>query len=166
MKDIFRNPIFYYILAPVLIALWPLLVWAVYLPSANSSCDREKKDYQKAQDVMLEILTIDPDRLTFADANSAPSEFSYATVVDRIATLCKIPSANYRLSSGIIITTDEQKSQNAKVVLKDIDIAKFANFLSTIQLRWAKLQCAQAKLTKKKGLPDLWDMDIDLKYYY
>jgi len=166
MKDIFRNPIFYYILAPVLIVLWPLLVWAVYLPGAERSCKQEKDEYKKAGEKMMEILALDPDRLAFADSNSAPSEFSYATAVDKVATLCKIPSANYRLSSGIIITTDRQKSQNAKVVLKDVDIAKFAKFLSTIQLRWAKLQCTQTKLTKKKGLPDLWDMDVDFKYYY
>jgi len=166
MKDVFRNPIFYYILAPALVALWPLLVWAVYLPRANSSCERAKKDYQKGQEIMLEILNLDSERLAFADANSAASEFSYATVVDRVATLCKIPSANYKLSSGIIITTDGQKSQSAKVVLKDVDILKFAKFLSTIQVRWTKLQCTQLKLTKKKGLPDLWDMDIDFKYYY
>ena len=166
MKDIFRNPIFYYILAPAVVALWPLLVWAVYLPRANSGCERAKKDYQKGQEIMLEILNLDSERLAFADANSAASEFSYATAVDRVATLCKIPSANYKLSSGIIITTDGQKSQSAKVVLKDVDILKFAKFLSTIQVRWTKLQCTQLKLTKKKGLPDLWDMDIDFKYYY
>jgi hypothetical protein len=166
MKDIVRNPIFYYILVPAILALWPLLVWAAYLPSAQRSCEQEKNEYTKAQEIMVEILTIDPDRLAFADANTAPAEFSYANVIDRVATLCRIPVANYKLSSGIIITSDKQKSQNAKVGLKDVDITTFAKFLSTIQLRWAKLQCTQVKLTKKKPLPDRWDVDMDFKYYY
>jgi hypothetical protein len=166
MKDIVRNPIFYYILVPAILALWPLLVWAAYLPSAQRSCEQEKNEYTKAQEIMVEILTIDPDRLAFADANTAPVEFSYANVIDRVATLCRIPVANYKLSSGIIITSDKQKSQNAKVGLKDVDITTFAKFLSTIQLRWAKLQCTQVKLTKKKPLPDRWDVDMDFKYYY
>jgi len=166
MKDIFRNPIFYYILVPAILALWPLLVWAVYLPGAGRSWEQEKSEYTKAQEIMVEILTLDPDRLAFADSNAVPVDFSYANTVDKVATLCRIPAANYKLSSGIIITSDKQKSQGAKVGLKDVDIETFAKFLSTIQLRWAKLQCTQVKLTKKKPLPDRWDVDIDFKYYY
>jgi hypothetical protein len=166
MKDIVRNPIFYYILVPAVLALWPLLVWAAYLPRAQRSCQREVNEYNKARDIMMEILDIDGDRLVFADSNSTSVEFSYANVIDRVATLCRIPVANYKLSSGIIITSGGQKSQGAKVVLKEVDITTFAKFLSTIQLRWAKLQCTQVKLTKKKPLPDRWDVDIDFKYYY
>lgn len=166
MKDIIRNPIFYYILVPAIVALWPLLVWAVYLPGVQRSCEQEKNEYTKAKEIMAEILTLDPDRLAFADSNSASAEFSYAKAIDRVATLCRIPAANYKLSSGIIITSDKQKSQNAKVGLKDVDITTFAEFLSTIQLRWSKLQCTQVKLTKKKPLPDKWDVDMDFKYYY
>jgi hypothetical protein len=166
MKDIFRNPIFYYILVPIVVILWPLLVWAVYLPGAERSWKQERDEYKKAQEKMMEILTLDPDRLAFVDPNNSPAEFSYANAVDRVATLCRIPAANYKLSSGIIITTGGQKSQSAKVTLKDVDIARFANFMSTVQLRWAKLQCTQVKLTKKKALRDMWDVDMDFKYYY
>ena len=166
MKDIYRNPFFYYILVPIVIALWPLLVWAVYLPGAQRSCEQEKNEYIKAQEIMTEILDIDGDRLAFVDPNNSPAEFSYANAVDKVATLCRIPAANYKLSSGIIIISNKQKSQSAKVILKDVDVAKFANFLSTIQLRWAKLQCTQVKLTKKKALRDMWDVDMDFKYYY
>jgi hypothetical protein len=115
---------------------------------------------------MKEILTLDPDRLKFADSNNTAAEFDYASAIEKTAGLCKIPPTNYKLSSGIIITSDGQKSQSAKVGLKQVDITKFAKFLSTLQLRWANLQCAQVKLTKKKGLPDTWDIDLDFKYYY
>ena len=116
---------------------------------------------------MGEILALDPDRLEFADSQNAAAEFDYASAIEKIANLCGIPPTNYKLSSGIIITSSSgQKSQSAKVGLKQVDITKFAKFLSTIQLRWANLQCIQVKLTKKKGLPDTWDVDLEFKYYY
>lgn len=166
MKDIYRNPTLYYILVPIVVALWPLLVWAVYLPRAESGWDDEKGQYDKAQKIIAEILAIDPDRLEFADTEDAGAEFDYASVVERVAGLCRISSADYKLSSGIIVTTKGQKSQSAKVNLKQVDIRKLAEFLSTIQLRWANLQCSQVKLTKKKGFTDKWDVDLDFKYYY
>jgi len=166
MKDIYKNPLFYYILVPVVVALWPLLVWVAYLPDAEDNLNDEKTQYKKAQEIMGDILSIDPGRLEFAGLKATPAEFDYATAVEKIASLCKIPSTSYKLSSGIIITSGGQKSQSANVGLKQVDMAKFARFLSTIQLRWANLQCVRLKLTKKKGLPDTWDVDLDFKYYY
>ena len=155
MKDIYKNPIVYYILVPVIVALWALSVWVVRLPEAERSLKREQGEYSKAQNIMLEILTLDPDRLEFADANSAAAEFDYANAVDRVASFCRIPSTSYKLSSGPIITRGGKKSQTATVGLKDVSITKFAKFLSTIQLRWADLQCTQLrKLKKKGGFPD------------
>ena len=168
MKDVYRNPVFYYILAPVVMALWPLLVWGVYLPKAERNWKSEKAEYNQAQRIMTEILTLDPERLEFADPNSSTVEFAYATAVQRIASLCRIPPSNYKLSSGIIIasTSNDQKSQSAKVDLEDDNITQFARFLSTIQLRWPNLQCGQMKLNKIKGSPDKWDVDLQFKYYY
>ncbi len=166
MKDIYKNATLYYILVPIITALWPLFVWGVYLPKTERGWNVEKAEYRKAQSIMLEIFKIDPDRLTFANSSNGASEFDYANVVERIANLCGIPSTNYELSSKPIKTSREQKTQNARVVLKDVDIKKFANFLSVIQLRWAKLQCENITLTKKKALPDTWKIDLGFKYYY
>jgi len=167
MKDIYKNPTLYYILVPIVVALWPLLVWGVYLPGAERSAKSERDDYTEAQNIMLEILTLVPDRLEFADANSTPAEFAYVSAVDRVASFCGIPSANYTLSSGPIITRRGKKSQTATVGLKDVSITNFAKFLSTIQLRWADLECVQLKKLKKKvGFPNKWDVDLEFKYYY
>lgn len=166
MKDIYTNPILYYVLVPILIGLWPLLIWGVYLPNADRSFNDDTAQYNKAQKIMLEILNLDPDRLKFTNKNDTSTEFDYAVAVDRVATLCKIPPTNYKLSSGIVITSGDQTSQSAKVALKDVDIAKFARFLSTIQLRYSNLQCSKVKLTQQKGLPDLWNVDLDFKYYF
>lgn len=166
MKEFYKNPTFYYIVVPVIVALWPLLVWGLYLPSARGDWQLESSQYEKAQDIITEILTLDPDRLEYADSQDAAAEFDYASAVEKIADLCGIRSTSYKLSSGVILTSSGQKSQSAKVGLKQVDIKSFAKFLSTIQLRWANLQTVQVKLTKKKGLPDTWDIDLEFKYYY
>lgn len=166
MKDVYKNPILYYILVPVLIALWPLLVWAVYFPNAKNNLQDDKVQYEKAQKIMKEILILDPARLKFAGSKTAAAEFDYATAVDEIARFCEILFTSYNISSKPARVKDKQKSKSAVVVLNDVDIAKFAKFLSAIQLRWANLQCEKAKLTKKQGLPDAWKANLDFKYYY
>ncbi len=166
MKDKLKNPFFYYALVPVAIAFWPLLVWGLYLPGAQQKWQLEKDHYEKSQKVIETILTIDPERLDFADAKNAAAGFDYAGSIDKVAGLCRISPGKYTLSSGIIVTSGGQKSQTARVALKGVNITRFAKFLSTMQLRWANLQCTQVKLTKVKGLPDSWNVDLSFKYYY
>jgi hypothetical protein len=166
MKEIYKNPAFYYVLAPILVTIWPLLVWAVYLPRAEDNWRDEKDQYKKAQVIITDILNIDPERLDYADSKAGAAEFDYAVAIEKVATECKIPPTSYKLSSGTITTSRGQKSQSAKVVLAQVDMVKFAQFLSTIQLRWANLQCGQVKLTKKKSPADSWNVDLDFKYYY
>jgi hypothetical protein len=164
MKDIYKNTILYYILVPAIVGLWPLLVWAIYLPAAEESIEDQLAQYRKAEAIMMEILTLDPDRS--ADANDTPAEFTYDRAVGRVAGACGIPSSKHKLNPGMPMTIGGQKNQSATVIFKQIDIIKFAKFLSMIQLRWANLQCNRVKLTKKQGLPDMWDVDIEFKYYY
>jgi hypothetical protein len=166
MKDIYKNPILYYILVPAIISLWPLLVWAMYLPAAEDSIEDQLAQDRKAETIMIDILTLDPGRRQFADSNNVGTEFTYDNAVARVAGSCGIPPSKYKLSSGMLITSRDQKSQSATVNLKQIGIIKFAEFLSMIQIRWANLQCNRVKLTKKQGLPDMWDVDIEFKYYY
>ena len=168
MKDLYKNPFLYYIAIPMLVGLWPLLVSAIYLPAAGEDIDRQLGDYTKAEQLMIEILTLDPERLEFAEPNEAATEFSYTGVVHKVANLCGIPSTSCKVHSGIIVETKKQKSQTANVDLKQVDMVKFARFLSMIQLRWANLQCESVKLTRKDNMPskDVWDADLKFKYYY
>ncbi len=165
MKDIYKNPILYYILVPFIVGFWPLFVRAIYLPAAEKSVIDQQAQYRKAEAAMMEILTLDPDR-QFADANNVGAEFNYADAIDNVARSCGIIPDKYKLSSGMRIKSRDQESQSASVNLKQIDIKRFAEFLDKIQFRWANLQCNRVKLTKKKGLPDMWDVDIEFKYYY
>jgi len=168
MKDIYKNPILYYIAVPVIVGLWPLLVWAIYLPNAQNDVEEQMAQYKRAEPIMMEIFTLEPDRLEFADANDTAADFTYGEAIDRIASLCRIPPSKYNLSSAMVMTTRGQKSQSASIDLKEIDIRKFARFFSMMQLRWPNLQCERLKLSKKQNLPDndMWDVDIELKYYY
>ncbi|MBL7187817.1 MAG: hypothetical protein ISS70_15960 [Phycisphaerae bacterium] len=168
MRDIYKNPILYYVAIPVIVGLWPLLVWAIYLPAAQDGVTEQMDQCKRAESVMMEILTLDPERLEFAEPNETATEFTYGGAVDRVAGLCDISAGDCAVHTGVIVTTREQKSQTANVNLKLVDVVRFAKFLSMIQLRWADLQCESVKLTKKENLPDndMWDVDIRFKYYY
>ena len=166
MKDIYRNPVLYYILVPCIAALWPLLVWAVYLPAAEDDLKDGMTKYNEAQETMDSILALDPTRLENDDPNKTTEKFDYATAVSDVARRCRIPASNYTVSSKPVRISSGKKSQSAKVVLREVSIARFADFLSKIQLRWADLECESVTLTEKKGLLDVWKVDLDFKYYY
>jgi len=166
MKDIYKNPALYYILVPIVIALWPLVIGGIYLPAAERSLKDELSNLERARTKVAEILTLDRDRLGFADPETGTTEFAYHTAVHQAASLCKISATNCQLSAKPIMTSKGQKSQSCHVILKEVDIATFAKFLSAIQLRWASLQCVNVTLAKKKGLPDKWKVTLDFKYYY
>ena len=55
MKDIYKNPIFYYILVPCLAALWPLLVWAVYSPAVERNLQDDREQYKLAEAKIMGI---------------------------------------------------------------------------------------------------------------
>jgi len=166
MKDIYKNPILYYILVPCIVALWPLLVWAVYLPAAKRDYEQKEAQYIEAKATIKAILERDPTRLELADPNKNADEFDYDTAVSDVARRCRISAANCTVSMKPARTSSGKESQSAIVVLKQVDIATFADFLSRIQLRWADLQCEDVTLTKEKGLADAWKVDLDFKYYY
>ncbi len=166
MRDIYRNPMFYYLLIPVLVAVWPLLVWTLYLPKVQQDWDRDQKSYDDATKHIDEILVKDPDRLKATEAARSLGKFTYPEAVDRVANLCRIPSGDLDLSTGNIVKVSNKETQQARVSLTDINIVQGAKFLDTIQSTWVHLSCERVKLAKKKGMPDQWDMDLTFKYDY
>ena len=166
MRELYRNPMVYYMLAPVLIAVWPLLVWGVYLPRAERGWEQDQKLYADATNHILDILDEDPERLKVAEESRELGKFAYAEAVDRVANLCRIPSGNPDLTTGNIVTSGSKETQQARVGLTDVGIVQAARFLSTIQSMWVNLTWDRVKLTKKDGMPDQWDMDLAFKYDY
>jgi len=166
MREIYKNPMFYYLLIPVLVGLWPVLVWGVYLPRVERDQEVEQGLLIEGQTQIVDILRLDAGRLNFADANDVAGEFSYPSAVDRVANLCRIPASNCTYQAGSIITSAGKRRQDARIKLTDVSIVQTAEFLYTIQARWVHLTCEKVKLTKKKGMPDQWEVDLDMVYYY
>ena len=146
-----------------MVGLWPLLVWAIYLPAAQNNLKNEFELCKDVNDIMMDILTLDPQRLELAGPNDTDTEFSYYNEVNRFASLCGIPATKCENTTQKATT---KSGQTAIVKLTDIDIATFTNFLSKIQARWPKLQCNTLKLTQKKGMPDVWTIDIEFRYFF
>lgn len=166
MRDIYKNPMFYYVLAPIVVGAWPLLVWGMYLPRAEKAWENDRQSYDKALVDIVEILEKDPGRLDFATESKSLGRFTYAEAVDRVVNLCRIPSSDYTLSTGNMVKSGKKESQQARVNLNNVSIVPAASFLSTIQSMWVNLNCERARLTKKEGMPDQWDMDLTFKYDY
>lgn len=166
MRDIYRNPIFYYLLIPVLVGVWPLLVWGVYLPTAQRERENDYSLLLEGQTSIMEILKIDPQRTNPVDPNRVAGEFVYSKAIDSAANLCGIVASRCSHRTALPNTSGGKKRQDARVWLKDVTITQAAKFLSTMQSTWVFLDCDRMKLTKKKGMPDQWDVDFDFVYYY
>jgi hypothetical protein len=167
MREVYKNPMLYYLLIPVLIGMWPLLVLGVYLPRAEHDREVEGGLCVQGQACVFEILKIDPDRPNMASTNLVPAEFSYGAAVDRVANLCKIPASNWICQAGGIMASSGKKRQDAMVKLTNVGISQAARFLWRIQSMWPiRLTCESMKLQKKKGMPDQWDVDFSFLYYY
>jgi len=165
MRDLPRNPILYYLLIPALIGIWPLLVWAVYLPKTQEACMDDHAQLIEGQTQILRILELDPDRTKGADPNRVVGEFVYGKAVESTANLCGIPRGCPTTITPII-TVNGKRRQDATVKLKDVSIVQAAKFLSHMQSSYVNLQCDKLKLTRRKGMPDQWEADLHFIYYY
>jgi hypothetical protein len=167
MKDIYKNKIFYYVLVPVLIGIWPVYLLFVGVPGAKSSLDNEIKDYVKAEQFIKQILgELDPARLDYAKSKKAGEGFDFITAVDQVTRLCNIPQTGYRLStSPQRKVKGGQSNQDATMSIDKINIEKFTKFISVMHMRWSNLQCSNVTLAKIKGEKDNWKADVRFIYY-
>ena len=161
MKDLHKNPVLYYVLIPLLVSMWPLFVWFKYLPEANEDLQQQKQDMVDANGLIHEILSMDPDRLSYAKNSQGKTvEFTYIDAISQVAKTCGIPTPVLHEKNKTA------KSQAADVRLDDVDIVRCSRFLSTLQLHWSKLQCTQINLTKTKGLKDRWKVSLRFNYFF
>ena len=168
MKDLHKNPTLYYILVPILVGFWPLLLWAMYLPDANETMQKDKKAAKEGRSLALRILVLDPERANLDGDNNAPTEFSYAKAVYDVAAKFDIPAIKCKLNTGKIRTKDKQKSQTANLRINEIGVLQLAQFLAMIQYRWGTLQCLDLSLTKveAEARPDVWTVELNFNYYF
>jgi hypothetical protein len=161
MKDAIKNPLLYFLLVPVGIAIWPLLVWAMYLPRAQDSFTGEQALYEDGEEIIKHILELDPERIKLAKEKKGV-EFEYSTAVSEAAAKCGISSQNYSHS-----TKPRRKGiQTCRVELKEVGIEKFALFLSGIVLQWPSLECEKVTFKPDNKKKDVWKIDMDFKYEF
>jgi hypothetical protein len=166
MREIYKNPMMYYLVAPILVGLWPLLVSLMYLPDAKREMQIDCDKCVDGQTYILDILRYDSGRLSFSEDKNAGGEFEYDSAISRVTNMCGIRSTSCLRNVGPIISTNEKKTRNARVELKAVGIIQAATFLSYMQSMWVGLKCDQIKLTKKKGMPDQWDVEMKFWYTY
>lgn len=167
MKEIYKNPVFYYLVVPAVLMLWPVSVGFVYLPAAKEGLAGDIEKYIKAQKVIAQILEMDPDRLNYVkEQEGGKREFDYARAVNNVARSSGIPASAYELSSRPKRSYGGQLVQSCHVSLKEVSIKGFAEFLSKLQFRWPNLQSEKVEISKRGDRPDFWQIKLELKYYY
>lgn len=165
MKDILKESIVYYIAIPVIIAMWPLMIVLHYIPNIDKKWEKEKENYTRAKSEMENILKLDQARLAYRDKKNGLG-FDYAAAIVKVNKEVGINQQDCDISSKPIRRVSGRKTRNCTVIIKEIDITKFANFLSKLQITWANLQAEKITLTRKKELPDSWKADVTFTYFY
>lgn len=167
MKEIYKKPIFYYVLIPALIGLWPIWLLTIGVPSAKDNLQKAMDDYVEAEKLIGQILgELDPQRLDYAKSKKTGEAFDFITAIDQVTKLVRIPPTGYRLStSPIRKVKGGQSNQDASMTIEKIDIEKFTKFLSVMHMRWSSLQCSNVTLSKIKGEKNVWKADVRFIYY-
>jgi hypothetical protein len=161
MQDLHKNPMLYYIMIPLLVLAWPGFMWFKYIPSVTEEREAWKGYVQDANSLIIEILTLDPERLSYSDAKGPSVEFAYETAVDKVARSLRMDKdVEFRPSAK------SKGKQSAEVSLNNINITQCSQFLSTLQMHWDGLECTRLSLTNKKTTKDRWDVTMSFIYYF
>ena len=163
-QDWYKDKFYYIAAAPAVLALWPLILLGVYLPSLEERTDNLVDDYTESRTVMQEIIELDPARISGGEKQK--KGFNYADAVDEVANEVNISPNDYKISTQKIVKSRKRKHQSARISLEKVDIARVAAFLSKIQLTWPNLQCESIKLNARSGEKDNWDVSLGFDYYY
>ncbi len=161
MKDLHKNPMLYYILIPLAALAWPAAMWVKYLPAMEEQRETWKGYVADSNDLIVEILTLDPERLSYSDQKDTSVEFEYEMAVDKVARSLRMGN-QYELRPS----AKSGNKQAAEVSLNNIGIIQCSQFLSTLQMHWNGLQCTRLGITNKKTTKDRWDVTMSFTYYY
>lgn len=163
-RDFYKKPVFYYILIPACLAVWPCLVAFVCLPNSKTAFANEQKIYSEANSVMLDILSYDYDRSKSSTIKNSVKGFDYFNAISDSARLCGISTPS--INSSAARSIEGKKIQESTITLPSVGIDAFANFLFLLQKRWANLECQNISLDKQKGLPNSWKSTVKFRYYF
>ncbi len=166
MKDYLKNPNFYYLLAPVVAAVWALSIYTVSLPAAEKAVQKYNKDLVETRKTAGEIFKVAPERLNYKDTKEKSRTFDYAAVINVFTKQHGIATGNYKVISRKPTKKAGEKIQGADLAIESIDIQTLAGFLSQILTNWPDLSCNSITLTKLKFAKNAWKASIKLTYKY
>jgi len=165
-KELWKQPDTYFVLVPILACLWALGAGAVLHPKSIKAWDSQKAEYAEAENLIEQILLLDPERLTFKEQKGKSSEFAYHNEVARFAAEYGITPGNYDLSVRTSLKLKGKKRKSADLSIKSIKIEKLAGFISAMLFRWPDLECEQLTLDKVGAAKDDWKVKLRFTYYY
>jgi len=167
IKVTLKNPNVYYIAAPIVAAVWALLAAVVYYPGAVKAYEQDMKpEYEKSQELIDQILTIQPQRLQYAIESSSDRPFDFGEVVTTLTGVFEIPTSRYTLNVRGEVNKGNKNARSATMEIKEIDVERLARFLATMLTAWPDLECEKLSLEKAKTGKDNWNVDMTLTYYY
>lgn len=162
-----KDPNTYYILIPVLAAMWAVTVGFVLYPKSIKAWEESKAGYTNAQTLMDQLVTLQPERLAYkVDENAKAQDFDFTKTINEFAQALSIPPSNYNLTVRSEANRGGRKTRSASISIKTIDIEKLSQFLSALLLRWPDLKCDTLSFSKIKDAKNNWQADISLTYFY
>lgn len=167
IKIDFRDPNMYYILVPVLAAMWAVTAGLVMYPKSVKAWKESEAEYAKAQSLMDQLVTLQPERLAYkVDENAKSQDFDFTKTINEFAQALSISPSNYNLTVRSEANRAGRKTRSATISIKTIDIEKLSQFLSALLLRWPDLKCDTLSFSKIKDAKNNWQADISLTYFY
>lgn len=165
-KDLLKNPDTYFVILPILAALWALGAGLVFYPKSVKAWDRQKAEYAEAEILIGDILQMEPERLQFQPQEGQSTEFDYVNEVDRFAKEFGIPTGDYTLTVRQSQRTKGSMRKSADLTFRSVKIETLARFVSAMLFRWSDLQCEQLTLDKVGNAKNEWKVKLRFTYYY
>jgi len=167
MKELLKNPNFYYIVAPSVTLVFALMAAFVFYPRASAKWQDSESEFKEVQTKAEELLKLQPERLAYkVDETKTGEKFDFTVVINDFAKVFDIRESNYTTSVKGQVRKQGKMARSATVSIKSIDIEKLCKFLSTMLAYWPDLECDVLSLDKGKAGKDDWKADLTLTYYY
>jgi hypothetical protein len=167
MRINYKDPNIYYIAVPILAGLWAVLAGFVFYPNSTKAWDKNRQDYEAIEKQIKQLAALQPKRLEYKiDEKAKPEAFDFFKTVNDFAKIFGIADSNYNINVRPPSKRAGKQARSATILIKRIDIEKFAQFLSGLLLRWPSLKCEQLSIEKVKNTKNNWKVDLSLTYYY
>jgi hypothetical protein len=167
MKEHLKNPLFYMVAVPCLAGLWMLYTWMFAYPSSVKTWDDSWAECKESQEMLEQILRMEPQRLTFKQEKTQVTDFDYTNVIDQFTKQFGIAPDNYTLNVRGATKKAGKTVKSADLAIKTIDIENFCKFLSAVLARWPELECETLRLDRLPTGKDAWKVvNVHFTYYY